>query len=202
MLRGALRTVARHHPGQGAVLASLAAVCLLAGVQAVPATPEGRDSPIEYKVKAAFLFSFTKYVKWPDGAFEKDVSPLVVAVVGKDPFGTALDETLAGKSIGRHPFVIRRFKSANELEPCHLLFVPAAEGPRTAKIAAHYAGTSTLLVGDPAHFAKTGGVVGFFIAKKRVRFEINTDAAARARIEISSQLLKLARIVRDERRRS
>ncbi len=197
---GALHTIARCLRGRGLFPVLLATAFVVAGASRAETTSERPRIPIEYHVKAAFLLNFTKYVKWPERAFEKDASPLVVAVVGEDPFGRVLDETMAGTSLGTHPLEVRRFRDLDQLGPCHLLFVPPGESARVSKIVAHYAGTSTLLVGDPQHFTRSGGVIRFFIEKRKVRFEINTDAARRTQVEISSQLLKLARLVTDEKR--
>ena len=153
----------------------------------------------EYQVKAAFLFNFTKYVKWPESAFDNERSPIVVAVVGDDPFGRLLDEALHDKAIGARKYEVRRFKTAEDLEACHVLFVSASESTKIAKIGEHYASTSTLLIGDTEHFAVRGGAIGFYFEDKKTRFEINTDATKRATLELSSQLLKLARIVKDEK---
>jgi len=201
MLTGAIRTIAHCLRARGVLLPILALACVLVAAPSTGIAQDRTEPSKEFQVKAAFLFNFAKYVKWPERAFAKDDSPLIVGVVGKDPFGTVLDRAFAGKSIDKHPLVVRRFRDVDKLGPCHLLFVPADEDPRTAKIAAHYAKTPTLLVGDGVEFAKKGGVIGFYLADKRVRFEINTDAAERTGVEVSSQLLKLARIVRDKERR-
>jgi hypothetical protein len=174
-------------------LCALALLCTSAAVARV-------DGPgNEYQVKAAFLFNFTKYVKWPECAFENERSPIVVAVVGTDPFGRLLDDALHDKTVGSRKFEVRRFKSSDDLQACHVLFVAPSEVPRLAKICEHYAGSNTLLVGETDHFAGRGGAIGFYIEDKKVRFEINTDAIKRASLELSSQLLKLARIVKDEK---
>jgi hypothetical protein len=205
MLRGLFETIVRCLRVRGLALPFLALAVVAVGAHPAgdpggPFPTAAKTSP-EYQVKAAFLFNFTKYVKWPEKAFEGEDSPLVVAVVGKDPFGSVLDETLKSKSIGKHPLVIRRFSSVDRLDACHLLFVPASEADRVKKIVQHYEGSSTLLVGEPDGFSTNGGVIRFVLADKKVRFEVNTDAAKRARVEISSQLLKLARIVTDKERK-
>jgi hypothetical protein len=152
----------------------------------------------EYELKAAFLFNFTKYVKWPERAFADEHSPIVIAVVGTDPFGHALDDVVREKSVGGRKFDVRRFKTVDDLDACHLLFVAPSESARLSKIREHYTGEATLLVGDTDHFAGRGGAIGFYIEDKKIRFEINTDATKRATLDLSSQLLKLARIVKDD----
>jgi len=175
------------------VLAAIAAAVLVA-----PAAGQPGEDANEYEVKAAFLHKFTKYVTWPDDAFERTDSPFVVAVVGKDPFGAALDEVLADKAVGTHEIEVHRFESVRQLGPCHVLFVPASEASHGREIAARYRNQATVIVGESTGFARKGGIINFYLEGKNLRFEINVDASARSGVTISSQLLKHARIVHDE----
>jgi hypothetical protein len=184
-------------PGRRSLLLASAFACALLAAPVLAHTNDG-TGPGEYEIKAAFLHKFTKYVTWPEKAFERSDSPLIIAVVGRDPFGSILDETLRDKVAGTHPIEVHRFRSVRELGRCHMLFVPASEALRGREIAAHYRGTSTLIVGESEGFARKGGTINFFLEGKRLRFEINTDAVERVGVDISSQLLKHARIVRDE----
>ncbi len=149
----------------------------------------------EYKVKAAFLYNFARYVRWPSNAFIDDDAPVIVAVFGEDPFGSALVDALAGKQIGDRRFVIEHISGLDKLRPVHLLFVPDTSEREIGAIVEHYAGTSTLIVGDSLKTVEINGSISFFIEQKKVRFAINTAAIKRSNLEVSSQLLKLARIV-------
>mgnify|MGYP001607961648 FL=1 len=178
----------------GAFVLALAACCTLLASSRPASAPAEND---EYTVKAAFLYNFTKYVKWPADALEKEDTPIVVAVLGTDPFGKKLDDAFKGKLIGKHPLSIVRWKTIDELSACHLLFVPATEAERLGKIVDHYAKSHTLLVGEFEGFAEHKGCLNFYIEDKKVRFEANAAAAKRAELEISPQLLKLARLVKE-----
>lgn len=157
------------------------------------------EKTLEYQIKAAFLYNFTKYVKWPDSAFADSKSPLIVAVVGKDPFGPALDKACGGKTGNGRKIVVKRFATVNKLGPCHILFVPQTEAGSVEIIARRYAGTSALIVGESTDFAAEYGLVNFYIEKKKVHFEVNISAVKREKLAISSQLLKLARIVKEKK---
>lgn len=174
--------------GLGFVMAALATTA------AIP----GFDTTLEYKVKAAFLFNFARYTEWPDGSFEKADSPLVVAVLGEDPFGAILDATLDGKSLSGHPLQVRRHRHLKDLKDCHVLFVGRSEARSVKQILARLAGKHVFSVSDIPGFAVRGGTARFRIQRGKVAFEINTDAAARERLSISSQLLKLATLVKDK----
>lgn len=153
----------------------------------------------EHEVKAAFIYNFAKYVDWPSSSFERGDSPLVIGVVGVDPFGGALDRAVAGKSVNGHPFAVKRLRWSAEMKSCHLLFVCASEKDRVSQLAAALQGAPVFSVGETPGFASHGGVAGFFVEQGRVRFEINPDAAKRARLAVSSRLLALAKIVTDSR---
>ena len=162
-----------------------------------PPVVRGTEESREYQLKSAFIYNFTKYVKWPDSAFEEQDSPLIIAVVGKDPFGPVLDKDCGGKTTNGRKIVVKRFPSVEKLETCHLLFVPATEITQAPAIARRYSGSSVLIIGESPGFAEKYGLINFYIEKKRVNFEVNVDAAEREKLGISSQLLKLARIVKD-----
>ncbi len=176
-------------------LIGLLALLLLA-VGSLRSDAQGTD---EYGVKAACLKFFCHYVDWPNNAVPGDDKMYVVGVLGPDPFGDHLDklgqQTVKGKKI-----VVRQFKAIEDYKPCHILFIVAgadADG-RLTKALATTKKAPVLLVGDMEGFAQRGSVVNFFIDdQSTVKFEINTDAAKRAGLTISSQLLRVARIVKD-----
>jgi hypothetical protein len=182
------------HAANRAALRALLSLSLLVAAAAGHAG-QGR----EHDVKAAFIFNFAKYVDWPSGSFERAESPFVIGIVGADPFEGALDRTVAGKTVNGHPFTVRRVRWGAEMRSCHILFVCASEKDRVSQLAATLQGAPVFSVGESAGFASHGGVAGFFVEQGRVRFEINPDAAKRARLVVSSRLLALARIVTDSR---
>jgi len=149
----------------------------------------------EYQVKAAFLYNFAKYVQWPADAQAVQTGTFVITVLGNDPFGPSLDETLRGKTIDRLKVVVRRASTAEELRASQIVFISASERGQLPVILKRLEGAPTLTVAEMDDFAERGGVIGFRMDGDRVRLDINPSAAARARLRISSELLKLARIV-------
>jgi len=152
----------------------------------------------EYEIKAAFLYNFAKFVEWPVSAFSSPKQPLNVCVLGRDPFGKALEDALLGKSIGEHPVSLERSRDFADLAGCQIVFVSATESPRLPEILVHLRGHSALLVGESEGFAGAGGTIEFVLEQNRVRFAINPNAADRGGLKISSKLLALALIVHDE----
>jgi hypothetical protein len=158
-----------------------------------------QDSPHdEYEVKAEFLPLFTQFVKWPSESFADTNAPLVIGVLGDDPFGAALDRAVKNQnSTGGRRLVIKRARDVESIATCHLLFVSKSEKDQIDRILAVMAqrGRAVLTVGDVEGFASRGGTINFVLQGKKVRFEINREAAGRRGLIISWELLNLAQIV-------
>jgi hypothetical protein len=148
----------------------------------------------EYQVKAAFLYNFAKFVEWPAGAGVD--APLVIGVLGKDPFGSQIDRAVEGKTVNGRRLMIKRFSSLEAYEYCHILFVSSSERSNLPQIIAAVRNSSVLTVSETERFAHIGGIINFVTIENRIRFEINQAAAERAGLKISSKLLSLARVVR------
>jgi len=165
------------------------------------AQADGESAPSrEYAVKAAYLYNFGRYVRWPDTAFRGAQDPFVIGVLGSDPFGSLL-ETIAGeKQIEGRKILLRRFASLDKYTPCHILFVSRSlSAKQQAEAVERLKGSGVLLVGETAAFGERGGTVRFTIEEDKVRFTINQEAAKREDLKISSKLLSLARPLGGER---
>jgi hypothetical protein len=149
----------------------------------------------EYDVKAAFLFHFAQFVEWPGETFKDASSPLTYCTIGEDKFHGALDESMKGKSVGGRPLRVLHLKQREPIEGCQVIFVAIGEKKRLEEALAGTAGQAVLTVGETEHFARDGGVIGFCLDENKVRFEINLDAASKARLKISAKLLSLAKTV-------
>ncbi len=153
----------------------------------------------EYQVKAACLFNFVQFIEWPADSFADGDSPIIIGVLGDDPFGKALDQMIDGESIQGRKLVIRRSNSIVEMKGCHLLFISKSEKGRTAEILNETRDLSVATVGEVDEFAQRGGVLNFYLDGKKVRFEINPDSAKNKSLKLSAHLLKLGRIVGEGR---
>lgn len=149
----------------------------------------------EFQVKAVFLFNFAQFVEWPAAAFEHDRSPLIIGVLGADPFGNFLDDVIHGESVNGHVLEVRRYRKIEDVDGCQVLFVSGSEGPHAAKIANALCGRPILTVCDWEGFARHGAIIRFVSEDDRVRLRINLDAAKAAGLTISSKLLRSAEIV-------
>lgn len=150
------------------------------------------ERPTEYQVKAAFLFNFAKFVQWPARVIPADHSPIIIGVLGDNPFHGDLTRTIEKKMVDDHPLEMRELHSLAEAAGCHILFISASEAPRLAEILRGLQGKSVLTVGDMDRFADGGGMIQFVLRDSRVRFQINNQAAVQAGLKISAKLLALA----------
>lgn len=173
------------------------AVWLAAGAATVVPTDTLAQSPPdpEYQLKAVFLFNFAQFVEWPASAFPSPETPLVIGVLGEDPFGPYLDETVRGEKVNDRPLVVRRYQSVEEITTCHILFISRAEEGRLKGILDSLRGRSVLTVSDADRFATRGGMIRFVTDHHRIRFRINLEAARAANLTLSSKLLRPAQIV-------
>jgi len=169
-------------------LLALAAMCL---------AEAARGQSSEYKLKAAYLCRLVDYVDWPADSFASSNSPLVIGILGRDPFGAALDTVAEGQVSRGHPLQVRRYASASEVGDCQELFICASEAPKLAAILKELEGRAILTVGDVGNFTDRGGVIRFHTEANKVRFRINLDAAKADRVTISSRLLQLAEIANE-----
>jgi YfiR/HmsC-like len=160
-----------------------------------PLQVHAQDALSEYQVKAAYLFNFLKFVEWPEESFADPLAPIVIGVVGEDPFGNALPQVVIGKTVQGRDLVIRIYRPGEDLRGVHILFISASERKRLPIILSSLRGSSVLTVADTAGFLDAGGMIQFLNENGRVRFAINVDATGRAKLKMSSKLLSLAKVV-------
>jgi hypothetical protein len=150
-------------------------------------------------LKAAFLYNFAKFTEWPaDALAPRD--PLALCVMNDHDVGDMLVDVTKGRTIDGHALVVSTVKPESaELALCRLLFMSGLDLPRTRALVAAVDGKPVLTVSDVDKFAQLGGVASFFVEDGTMRFTVNLDAARRAGVRLSSKLLSLARIVKDDR---
>ena len=172
----------------------LLSLALVAGILARPL--RGAPSPAgEYPLKAVFLFNFVQFVEWPVSAFADSKAPIILGIVGRDPFGAVLDNTIKGEKVNGRPLEIRRLKADEDLSACHVVFLSRSGKEDAAGLVQKLEGRPVLTVGEIEGFAELGGVINFVMVDRKVRFEVNPQAAAQQGVKISSRLLQLGRVV-------
>ncbi len=174
---------------------SFLARCVVACVigYAVASADQPQQQTLELRVKAGFLYTFVKYVDWPENAFQAAGDVVVIGVLGKDPFGALLDSAVAGKKIEGRAVRVQRVQRVEEIGDCHVLFVSRSEKDRLKGVLASLRGRKILTISDAEGFLQHGGQIQLVTEDRRVRFDINMEAARHAGITLSSHLLRVAR---------
>lgn len=153
----------------------------------------------ERDVKAVFLFNFAQFAEWPPEVFSNPQSPIVIGVLGEDPFGRVLDDVVKGEVVRSRQLVVERFGRVDDIKTCHILFISPSENEKYEQIFARLQGRSILTVGDTEGFATRGGMIRFLTEQNRIRLRVNVGAARAAGLTVSSRLLRAAEIVRTTR---
>lgn len=168
---------------------ALALALIAHGVGAAAAAPN------EYQIKAVFVFNFSHFVEWPLRAFTAPNEPFVIGVLGGDPFGPHLEETVRGESVDAHPLVVRRFTDVAQVGDCQILFIDRSESAQLDQILAALDHHSVLTVSDLDGASQRGVMIQFATENNHVRLRINAESARAAGLTISSNLLRLAEVV-------
>jgi hypothetical protein len=171
------------------------AALIAAAVMGACALHAAAEASLEYRVKAAFLYNFAKFVTWPAQVFPAADAPVVFCLAGDDPFQELLDATTKDRKVEGRPIVIRRLPAEAPLAGCHLVFSSESDGARVAHVLQRAAGAGALTVGEAEEFLPRGGMIRLLVDEGKVRFDISTRSAEQAGLKVSSQLLKLARSV-------
>ncbi len=147
----------------------------------------------EYKIIAAYLYKFAEFVNWPKDAFPDEKAPIIIGVLGENPFGDGLRSSIEQKKAKGRSFEVRNFNKIEDLQPCHILYISRQEEGNLKVILNKIKDQSVLTVSDMVKFAENGGVIGFYFYKKKHQFEININAAKNGKLTINSLLFKVAK---------
>ena len=156
----------------------------------------GGDQRSTIDAKAAVVYNFAKFVEWPGLAPD---APIIICVVGDDRFSTALTGVARGPKIEGHAIEVHAIATPNG-HACHMLFI-STHAHDAAQALDMVKDGLTLTVGDAGRFAGGGGMIEILDDRDRMRFAINVNAVQRSQLKVSSRLLGLATIVRDEHAR-
>ena len=149
----------------------------------------------EYQIKAAYVYNFINYIEWPADALPPAGGTLTIGVLGEDPFGPALDP-LNGKQIKGRTLAVKQISSLKDVNQCQIVFISPSEKERLPEILARLKDARVLTISEIEGFAERGGIINFILERNKVRFEVNPDAARRTGLTVSSELLKLAKLVK------
>jgi len=182
------------HPPKAGLMARWTAGALLGGLLLASGwtSHSAEQSLPEYQVKAAWLLNFARFIDWPTGRFNSLDAPIVIGVVGADPFGRNLELTFKDKNVKGRAFLLQRLSTDQDLAACHIIFVSASERRKQRELCEKLKAAGVLTVGDNEEFLAHGGMINFVAKDASIRFNVNLEAAQAAGLKLSSQLLKVA----------
>jgi hypothetical protein len=154
------------------------------------------QSSKETQLKAVLLFRLTQFVQWPESRFETPDSPIVIGLLGKDPFGESLRIAVRGETAQNRPITILPLERTEQAKSCHIVFISQSEAARVRQITTALAGNPILTVSDVENFVRVGGgMVRFYTEQNKVKLRINNETAKAAGLVLDSRLLRMAEIV-------
>lgn len=154
-----------------------------------------------YIAKAAWIKNFPPFFEWPKkSGMENTSNPFIIGIIGKNPFGSILDDTYSKKKIKimNKPVKIVYFSAPEEIRDCHLLFIPLSQKKHLLKILSITKKKPILTIGDTKGFAHKGVHINFYQSGKKLRFEINPAAIREATLSVDLKFLKLGKRVKTQ----
>jgi len=149
----------------------------------------------EYQVKAVFLYNFAHFVDWKTEIFESPSIPFVIGLLGNDPFGNFIDETVKEEKVLGHIIKVIRFTSIQDVKNCQILFINSNDSRYVRDVIASVRGKKVLTVSDLSNFVDIGGIIQFFLENNKIRLKINLISAKENGLNISSKLLWVSQII-------
>jgi len=156
----------------------------------------GTAAVSETDVKAAFLYNCAKFVEWPKDTFASETAPIQIAVIGDDEFASKLKSLLSDKKAQGRSFEVKKISNPQDVKSFQIVFISSSETRRLPQILDAAKKSSVLTIGETEQFVDLGGMINLFFEDAQLRFEVNADAAEKARLVISSKLLRLAKRVK------
>jgi hypothetical protein len=148
----------------------------------------------EYQLKAIFLYNFSQFVEWPATSFSSEEAPMIIGIIGSDPFGTYLEEAISGEKMNGHPLVIERYANIDEIGACQILFINLPDTKSRKQAITAVKDKGVLTVSDASDFLEHGGMIRFFTRQGKLKLQVHLEATKLAKLEVSSKLLRLVEI--------
>jgi YfiR/HmsC-like len=167
---------------------------VLAGF-AITAEAAANDSSRDYRAKSRFLINFAQFTEWPTAAFPDEKTPLIIGLLGTDPFGQDLDKLLENELVRGHRLHVLRYRRVEEIKSCHILYIAGSEESRLDDIVRSLREKPVLTVSEIENSVMRGVIIRMKTENKKVRLAINLESAKAANLVLRSKLLRLGQIV-------
>lgn len=166
-------------------------LCCILLIPVVSHAQSGNQS--EYKVKAVFIYNFTRFVEWPAEKFNDASAPFIIGVYGKDAVSKFLEEAVAGETLQGRPIQVQKISNLQNINNCHLVFLSNSEKDEMKAFISEAGNNGILTVSDADKFTENGGMIRLFTRHGKIGIQINAEKARAAGLGISSKLLSLAK---------
>lgn len=141
------------------------------------------------KIKAVFIYNFTKYIEWPQAYKEGEFT---IGIVGETPLYSELIKMTETKKVANQTLEVKKFSSPNDVTKCHILYVSKDKSQSLTDIIKKVKNNSTLLVTEESGLADKGSGINFIIKDNRQKFELNKSNVEKYKLKVSSNLEALA----------
>jgi hypothetical protein len=163
------------------------------------ATPASAQVSKEYQLKAVFLWRLAQFTQWPADSFENADSPIIVCVLGENPFGDALDAAVRDETAHGRRLLARYYRGLDQVKMCHIVYIAGSVARQTKEIIAGVSGRSILTVSDIEGFTRSfNGMVRFLTEQNKLKLRVNLKAVTAAGLVLDPRLLRAAEIVGNE----
>lgn len=169
-----------------------AALALLLGCACLATPAQSQNQDREYALKAVFLYNFCQFIDWPPESFAGGNDPIVIGVLGGNPFGSLLNETVRNEIVRGRPIRLQHYQKLEDVGKCHILFISAGAPAWVARYLDYFHRRNIVTVGETPEFLNQGGMIALVADQNRVRLRVNLPAVRSGKIEMSSKLLRVA----------
>jgi hypothetical protein len=158
-------------------------------------TPANQGGKVDTnaKIKAVFIYNFTKYIEWPT---DYQAGDFTIAILGSnESLFQELTNMSKVKKVANQPFTIKVIDNASQIGKAHIVYIPEDNIGLVGKALSTVKGKSTLIVTESPGYAKKGAAINFTIASGRQKFELNKSTAQQHNLKVSSTLENIAVLV-------
>ncbi len=148
-------------------------------------------------LKATYLLNFVRFTEWPVSVAAPG-APFAMCVLGDDRVAESLDAIARGRPVEGHALIVRQVHADSAIRNCHLLYISDVGLKESIALVGSLNNAPALTVSDLSGFAQAGGMVSLIVEGDKLRFAVNIEATVRARLRLSSRLLSLAAVVKDQ----
>jgi hypothetical protein len=138
-------------------------------------------------MKATYLYNFAVYTEWP----AEIGNEIQLCIMGEDRFHEAL-HAIHGKNVNSRRLMVRHLALSEDVNGCQMLYLGENDAKYSKKILDRISGQPVLTITEGSALMYSGIMISLTLEDRRLAFRVNASEARRAKLNISSKLLRLA----------